>query len=120
VHCTAIHAAGDSTTDVRLLADNHLVLATPQQWDLRITLHQLCSLLPASAASAAAAGAGDSTTDVRLLADNHLVLATPQQWDMLSRRWKQRKAVQAVNLFIMDEMQLLGGQQGPTMEVGRA
>jgi pre-mRNA-splicing helicase BRR2 len=54
---------------------------------------------------------------VRLLADNHLVLATPQQWDMLSRRWKQRKAVQAVNLFIMDEMQLLGGQQGPTMEV---
>jgi pre-mRNA-splicing helicase BRR2 len=46
-----------------------------------------------------------------------LVLATPQQWDMLSRRWKQRKAVQAVNLFIMDEMQLLGGQQGPTMEV---
>ncbi|KAF6257784.1 RNA helicase, activating signal cointegrator 1 [Scenedesmus sp. NREL 46B-D3] len=60
---------------------------------------------------------GDSTTDVRLLADNHLVLATPQQWDMLSRRWKQRKAVQAVNLFIMDEMQLLGGQQGPTMEV---
>ena len=54
---------------------------------------------------------------MRLLADNHLVLATPQQWDMLSRRWKQRKAVQAVNLFIMDEMQLLGGQQGPTMEV---
>jgi pre-mRNA-splicing helicase BRR2 len=65
----------------------------------------------------AATAAGDSTTDVRLLADNHLVLATPQQWDMLSRRWKQRKAVQAVNLFIMDEMQLLGGQQGPTMEV---
>eukprot|EP00878_Enallax_costatus_P009764 GHUV01010197.1.p1 GENE.GHUV01010197.1~~GHUV01010197.1.p1 ORF type:complete len:1043 (+),score=291.77 GHUV01010197.1:469-3129(+) len=60
---------------------------------------------------------GDSTTDVRLLSDNHLVLASPQQWDMLSRRWKQRKAVQAVGLFIMDEMQLLGGQQGPVIEV---
>lgn len=61
---------------------------------------------------------GDSTTDVRLLGDNHLVLASPQQWDMLSRRWKQRKAVQAVGLFIMDELQLLGGQQGPVIEVG--
>lgn len=61
--------------------------------------------------------AGDTTTDVRLLSEHHLVLATPQQWDMLSRRWKQRKAVQAVGLFVMDEMQLLGGQQGPTMEV---
>eukprot|EP00879_Flechtneria_rotunda_P006108 GHRR01006421.1.p1 GENE.GHRR01006421.1~~GHRR01006421.1.p1 ORF type:complete len:1855 (+),score=687.13 GHRR01006421.1:742-6306(+) len=60
---------------------------------------------------------GDTTVDVRLLSDNHLVLATPQQWDMLSRRWKQRKAVQAVGLFIMDEMQLLGGQPGPVVEV---
>jgi hypothetical protein len=61
--------------------------------------------------------AGDATSDVRLLDAHHLVLATPQQWDMLSRRWKQRKAVQAVGLFIADELQLLGGQQGPTLEV---
>jgi hypothetical protein len=60
---------------------------------------------------------GDATTDTRLLDGNHLVLATPQQWDMVSRRWKQRKAVQAVQLFIADELQLLGGQQGPTLEV---
>jgi replicative superfamily II helicase len=61
--------------------------------------------------------AGEATSDVRLLDAHHLVLATPQQWDMLSRRWKQRKAVQAVGLFIADELQLLGGQQGPTLEV---
>ncbi len=61
--------------------------------------------------------AGDSTTDVRLVSDNHLVLASPQQWDMLSRRWKQRKPIQSVGLFIVDEMQLLGGQPGPVMEV---
>lgn len=54
---------------------------------------------------------------MRLLDANHLVLATPQQWDMLSRRWKQRKAVQAVGLFIADELQLLGGTHGPTLEV---
>lgn len=63
------------------------------------------------------AHSGDATSDVRLLDAHHLVLATPQQWDMLSRRWKQRKAVQAVGLFIADELQLLGGQQGPTLEV---
>lgn len=60
---------------------------------------------------------GDATSDVRLLDAHHVVLATPQQWDMISRRWKQRKAVQAVGLFIADELQLLGGQQGPTLEV---
>lgn len=63
---------------------------------------------------------GDATADVRLLDGNHLVLATPQQWDMLSRRWKQRKAVQAVSLFIADELHLLGGQQGPVLEVRAA
>ncbi|KAF8063039.1 BRR2A [Scenedesmus sp. PABB004] len=60
---------------------------------------------------------GDATTDVRLLGDSHVVLATPQQWDALSRRWKQRKAVQGVALFIVDEMHLLGGAPGPVLEV---
>lgn len=38
---------------------------------------------------------------------------------MLSRRWKQRKAVQDVPLFIVDEMHLLGGAHGSALEVGR-
>ena len=42
---------------------------------------------------------------------------TTQVWDGLSRRWKQRKAVQGVALFIMDEMHLIGGAHGPVMEV---
>ena len=31
---------------------------------------------------------------------------------MLSRRWKQRKNVQNVNLFIVDELHLIGGDNG--------
>lgn len=36
---------------------------------------------------------------------------------MLSRRWKQRKNVQNVNLFIVDELHLIGGESGPVLEV---
>lgn len=36
---------------------------------------------------------------------------------MLSRRWKQRKNVQAVSLFIVDELHLIGGAKGPCIEV---
>ena len=36
---------------------------------------------------------------------------------MLSRRWKQRKAVQAVQLYIADELHLIGGPSGPALEV---
>lgn len=37
---------------------------------------------------------------------------------MLSRRWKQRKNVQNVALFIIDELHLVGGRNGPVIEVG--
>ena len=36
---------------------------------------------------------------------------------MLSRRWKQRKNVQQVVLLIVDEIHLIGGDKGPTLEV---
>lgn len=36
---------------------------------------------------------------------------------MLSRRWKQRKNVQNVNLFIADNLHLLGSECGPVLEV---
>ncbi len=39
------------------------------------------------------------------------------QWDVLSRRWKQRKNVQNIGLLIADEVQLVGGEVGPTYEV---
>lgn len=36
---------------------------------------------------------------------------------MLSRRWKQRKNVKDVGLFIVDELHLVGGTGGATLEV---
>jgi pre-mRNA-splicing helicase BRR2 len=60
---------------------------------------------------------GDVAQDLRLLERAALVIATPEQWDVLSRRWKQRKFVQAVELFITDELHLVGGEQGATLEV---
>ena len=41
-----------------------------------------------------------------------MIIGTPENWDMLSRRWKQRKNVQNVNLFIVDELHLIGGENG--------
>ena len=60
---------------------------------------------------------GETAADLKLLERGQVVIATPHQWDVISRRWKQRKNVQNVALFIADELHLIGGAVGPTMEV---
>ncbi|XP_064601354.1 U5 small nuclear ribonucleoprotein 200 kDa helicase-like [Liolophura sinensis] len=60
---------------------------------------------------------GETGTDLKLLAKGNIIISTPEKWDVLSRRWKQRKNVQNVNLFIVDELQLIGGEIGPVLEV---
>ena len=42
----------------------------------------------------------------------NVIVSTPENWDVLSRRWKQRKNVQNVNLFIVNELHLIGGENG--------
>jgi len=63
---------------------------------------------------------GETAADVKLLDKGNIIVATPEHWDMLSRRWKQRKNVQAVALFIVDELHLIGGRNGPVIEVRAA
>ncbi|GFY86340.1 U5 small nuclear ribonucleoprotein helicase [Actinidia rufa] len=60
---------------------------------------------------------GETTTDLKLLEKGQLIVSTPEKWDALSRRWKQRKHIQQVSLFIIDELHLIGGQGGPVLEV---
>lgn len=71
---------------------------------------------------------GETAIDLKLLAKAQLIVSTPEHWDILSRRWKQRKNVQSIRLFIADELHLLGGGaggegsvddegKGPVMEV---
>ncbi|KAK0494609.1 putative RNA helicase [Armillaria luteobubalina] len=60
---------------------------------------------------------GETSADLRLLEKGDVIVCTPSQWDVLSRRWRQRKNVQNIGLLIADEVQLVGGEVGPTYEV---
>ncbi|KAF7506948.1 hypothetical protein GJ744_011079 [Endocarpon pusillum] len=60
---------------------------------------------------------GELTSDLRVLNEADLILATPVQWDVLSRQWQRRKSVQNVQLFIADELHMLGGHLGYIYEV---
>lgn len=60
---------------------------------------------------------GETTADVKAIEKGNIIISSPEHWDMLSRRWKQRKNVQHVKLFIVDELHLVGGRNGPVIEV---
>ncbi|XP_074325952.1 DExH-box ATP-dependent RNA helicase DExH12-like [Apium graveolens] len=60
---------------------------------------------------------GETAVDLKLLEKGQLVISTPDKWDALSRRWRKRKHVREVGLFIVDELHLIGGQGGPILEV---
>lgn len=60
---------------------------------------------------------GETGADLKLLAKGNIVISTPDKWDVLSRRWKQRKNVQNVSLFVLDEAHLIEEENGPVMEV---
>ena len=38
------------------------------------------------------------------MAKADIVLTTPEKWDIISRKWRQRKVVQEVGLYILDEL----------------
>lgn len=60
---------------------------------------------------------GDTTVDLKVLEASNIIMVTAAQWDVVSRRWKQRKNVQNISLYIVDEIHLLGGSEGPNLEV---
>ncbi|EYU30521.1 hypothetical protein MIMGU_mgv1a000041mg [Erythranthe guttata] len=60
---------------------------------------------------------GETATDLKLVEKGQIIISTPEKWDALSRRWKQRKHIQQVSVFIVDELHLIGGQGGPILEV---
>jgi pre-mRNA-splicing helicase BRR2 len=60
---------------------------------------------------------GETSADLRLLEKGDVIVCTPSQWDIISRRWRHRKNVQTLGLLIVDEIQMVGGEVGPTYEV---
>lgn len=60
---------------------------------------------------------GDVSADLRLIQSSRIILCTARNLDMLTRRWKQRRAIHSLSLVIFDELHFLGGDIGPTLEV---
>lgn len=60
---------------------------------------------------------GETAADLKLLESGNVILASAVHWDMMSRRWKQRKNVQNIDLYIADELHLIGSTEGPTYEM---
>lgn len=59
----------------------------------------------------------DNLENLRLLAESHLILCTPEQFDLASRRWRQRKNIQRIELMILDNAHLIGdGVSGAVYE----
>eukprot|EP00906_Rhabdomonas_costata_P006818 RCo009880 len=60
---------------------------------------------------------GETSADLKLLEKGEIIISTPEHWDVISRRWKQRKNVTSVKLFVVDELHLIVGPRGPVVEV---
>jgi activating signal cointegrator complex subunit 3 len=60
---------------------------------------------------------GEITPDLVTLKQADVYIVTPEKWDSISRGWKRRDYVQAVELVILDEVHLLGVDRGPVLEV---
>ena len=60
---------------------------------------------------------GNPQLDLRTLTKSHLTLSTPSQFDTISRRWKQRKVIQNLELIIFDDIhELNNGMAGAVYE----
>ncbi|CAG8485235.1 8101_t:CDS:10 [Diversispora eburnea] len=59
---------------------------------------------------------GDVTPDLRSIENADIIITTPEKWDGISRSWQHRNYVKLVSLVIIDEIHLLGGDRGPTIE----
>lgn len=60
---------------------------------------------------------GETATDLKLLKSASILICTAAQWDRLSRRWKKRKAVQEVDLVVVDQLNFIGSGSGHVLEV---
>ena len=60
---------------------------------------------------------GELSNDLATMNSSHLILSTPENFDAISRRWRQRKVIQAVDLFVIDDVHSVGnGSQGTKYE----
>ena len=85
-----------------------LVRERVQDWQKRLTRQMGLKLVELT---------GDNTPDTRTIRDADIIITTPEKWDGISRSWQTRGYVRQVSLVIIDEIHLLGGDRGPTLEI---
>ena len=50
---------------------------------------------------------GNLQQDLACLGSSDVVVSSTENWDLLSRKWRQRKIVQKVGLYVLDNLHLL-------------
>ena len=61
---------------------------------------------------------GEKAADLKVISKCNIIISTLVNLDILSRRWKQFKQVQNVQLFILDVLHhLIGGKEGLVLEI---
>ncbi|CAF0999985.1 unnamed protein product [Rotaria sordida] len=60
---------------------------------------------------------GEISIDLKLIAKGDIIISTPEKWDNLSRRWKQRKHIQNIHLFIVDDLHCINSDDGAILEI---
>jgi pre-mRNA-splicing helicase BRR2 len=50
---------------------------------------------------------GNTVTDLSSIDKSHIILTTAENWDNLSRRWRSRKVVQEIRMFVFDHIHML-------------
>ena len=60
---------------------------------------------------------GETAPDLQSLSKANLIVATPEKFDSITRLWKSKGYIKSISLVVMDEIHLLGGERGPTLEI---
>lgn len=60
---------------------------------------------------------GDSVQELSLLKQSNIIISTPEIWDQITRKWKQRKYLHDIGLYIFDDIHSIGFTQGSTYEI---
>jgi pre-mRNA-splicing helicase BRR2 len=47
----------------------------------------------------------------------NIIISQPLAWDFITRRWKQRRNIKLINLYIIDELQIIASDKGHIIEI---
>ncbi|CAF1338307.1 unnamed protein product, partial [Rotaria sp. Silwood1] len=54
----------------------------------------------------------ETVAGLKLITKRHIIILIREKLNTISRWWKQRKNVQNVNLFIVDDLHVIGSDHG--------